>query len=70
MRIARRCARALATLGDDTPDQLGILLELLSALGDRRHLLDDLLDQRRLAFQAADPGGAATLLHPGLGVGV
>src|SRR6267378_1385067 len=68
-RIARRRARALAPLGDDTAYQFGILFELLRPFRDRGHFLDDLFDQRRLAFQAADTRAAATRLHPGLRVG-
>src|SRR5258708_8890258 len=69
-RIARRSPRALAPLGDDTAYQFGILFELLRPFRDRGHFLDDLFDQRRLAFQAADTRAAATRLHPGLSVGV
>src|ERR1700724_2486938 len=69
-RIARRSPRTLASLGDDTAYQFGILLKLLRPFRDRGHFLDDLFDQRRLAFQAADTRAAATLLHPRLSVGV
>ena len=67
--VARHGPRPLAPLRDDTAYQVRILLELLRPLGDAGHLLDDFLDERRLAFQAADSGGAAALLYPLLGLG-
>src|SRR5208283_1847531 len=68
--FARRRARALASFSDDTAYQFGILLKLLRTLGNRRNLLDHLVDQRRLALQAADARGAASPLHPPLSVGI
>src|SRR5688572_22374821 len=61
---ARGFARLLATLRHDITHQLGILLELLRALADSGDLLDHLVDERLLAFQAADAGRAAAVRGP------
>src|ERR1019366_10035376 len=69
-RVARRSTRPFAPFRDDTAYQLGILLELYRPLRNAGYFFDDFFDQRPLAIQTADSGGAAALLHPGLRLGV
>src|SRR5690348_12105293 len=64
-RGARGIARLLGALGHDVAHELGILLELLRAFADRGDLIDHLLDQRFLALETADAGGAAAVRGPG-----
>src|SRR6516164_2023311 len=63
-RLACRLARLVGTLGDDVAHQLGVVLELLRAAAHTAHLLDDALDERLLAVEAADAGAAAAGDHP------
>src|SRR5215831_11697073 len=60
-RRARRLARLVGSLGDDVTYQLGVVLELLGAAAHAVHFLDDALDERLLAIEAADAGAAAAL---------
>src|SRR6516164_9396860 len=63
-RLAGRRARFVGAFADDVAYQLGIVLELLGAPSHATHLLDDALDERLLAIEAADARGAAALIHP------
>src|SRR5271170_2951356 len=57
-------ARFIRALGKQIADQLRIVLKFLSPLAHRADLRDDLLDQRRLALQAADARRAAAGARP------
>src|SRR3984885_6471880 len=61
---ACRGARLLPAFGQDGGDHVGIFLEFLRPLAHAGDLLDDAFDQRLLAIEAADAGGAAALIDP------
>src|SRR6202047_5410969 len=63
-RLARDLARLVGALGDDSAHQFRVVLELLGAPAHCADLVDDPVDHRLLAVQAADACGAATLVHP------
>src|ERR1022692_1327157 len=62
--LACRFTCLLRALRDNIADELRVLLEFLAAPPHRRHLLDDLVDERLLAVKAADAGAAASLARP------
>src|SRR6266480_2975844 len=66
-RLARDLARLVGALGDDSAHQLRVVLELLGTPAHAADFLHDPVDHRLLAFQAADAGAAATLVHPPAG---
>ena len=60
-RFLGQLARALAAVGDDVAHQCRVVHVFLRALVQRRLLLDDRVDHRLLAFQAADARRRAAL---------
>src|SRR5436190_15036686 len=63
-RFVGELARALAAVGDDVPHERGIVQIPLCALADRLLLTDDRVDDRLLAFEAADARRRATADDP------
>src|SRR5579871_4642720 len=63
-RLASGLAGLVGTFGDDTAHELRAVLELLSTFAHSGDLLDDLVDDRLLAFQAADARAAAAFARP------
>src|SRR5580658_4904905 len=62
--LACHLARFLAALDQDIRQHFRTLLKFLGALAHAVDFLDDAIDQRFLAVQAADAGAAAPLHHP------
>src|SRR5579862_5876724 len=63
-RLASGLTGLVGALSDNTAHELRIVLEFLSAFAHSGDLLDDLVDDRLLAFQATDAGCAAALARP------
>src|SRR5579862_3767822 len=64
-RLASGLTSLVGAFGDDTAHELRIVLEFLSAFAHSGDLLDDLVDDRLLAFQTPDAGCAAPFARPG-----
>src|SRR5689334_23175444 len=65
-RLLGELPRPLAAVGHDRAHERRIVEELLRALLDRLLLGDDRVDDRLLAFEAADARGRAAFLYPAL----
>src|SRR6476469_3595389 len=67
-RFLGELARALAAVGDDVANERRVVEIALRTLANRRLLADDRVDDRLLAFEAADAGGRAASDHPVAGL--